>query len=83
MTKRIFRYAMMLVLLLSFTLPLTSCVVSTPNHHRERPHHKRPPGHQKKIYGDRSAKKHAPGQQKKKHHKKHKPVKKHKSGHRR
>lgn len=69
----------MMVFMLSFALPLTSCVVSTPHRHKERPHHKRPPGHQKKVYGDRSAKRYAPGQQKKKMNKKHKHAKKHKT----
>ena len=82
MSKRIFKYVMLLVMLVSFTLPLTSCVVSTPQNQRENRHYKRPPGHQKKLYGDRSAKRYAPGQQKKKHNSK--PQKKsgnHKGGH--
>ena len=82
MKKSILKYLTAFLLVLSFTLPLTSCVVHTPQHHRERPHKKHAPGHQKKIYGDRSAKRHAPGQQKKKPtHKKQKSQSKHKGGH--
>ena len=33
--------------------------------HRERPTHKLPPGHAKKVYGHKSARTHAPGQRKK------------------
>lgn len=41
-----------------------------------------PPGHKKKVYGDQSAKRHAPGQNKYKKHKAPKPKKHHKGKHR-
>lgn len=72
MKQRFFRYLALIVLTLSFTLPLASCVAySHHHHHKERPHN-RPPGHQKKIYKQRSAKKFAPGHKKKHVPKKHK-----------
>jgi|GEM_PF-5479132 len=74
MKQRFFRYLALIVLTLSFTLPLASCVAYSHHHHhhhKERPHN-RPPGHQKKIYKQRSAKKFAPGHKKKHVPKKHK-----------
>ena len=60
-------YATALLLLLVFSANLTSCVVRQSNrHHREQ---KIPPGQHKKIHGDRSAKRYAPGQQKKQYKK--------------
>lgn len=62
--KKIVGYAMAVCLCLS----LASCYTYGP------PHVHLPPGKAKKIYGDKSAKRHAPGQKKKKgkKHKKHK-----------
>lgn len=51
---------------------VTSCYTSS-----RHPHGHLPPGKAKKLYGDKSAKRHAPGQKKKKH-KKEKPHKPHK-----
>lgn len=65
--KKLARYSGLLMLLFAFSLSVTSCVVKTPHHHEKR---KLPPGQEKKLRGDRSAKRYAPGQQKKKHHKK-------------
>lgn len=65
--KKLVRYSGLLMLLLAFSVSLTSCVVHTPSHHKHRSA-KVPPGHAKKFYGDKSAKRYAPGQQKKKHH---------------
>lgn len=50
-----------------FALSTASCYTSSHHHHGKHGH--LPPGQAKKIYGDKSAKRHAPGQQKKKHHK--------------
>lgn len=72
--KKLVRYSGLLMLLLAFSASLTSCVVHTPSHRQHRSA-KVPPGHAKKYYGDRSAKRYAPGQQKKKQHGK--PVKGH------
>lgn len=63
--KKLVRYSGLLMLLLAFSASLTSCVVHTPSHRQHRSA-KVPPGHAKKYYGDRSAKRYAPGQQKKK-----------------
>lgn len=66
--NQLLRYTGVLALLVSFTLTFSSCSVSTHNsrHHRSE---KVPPGHAKKYYGDKSAKRYAPGQKKKKHEK--------------
>lgn len=52
-----------LILIALFTLSLSSCYV------HKHPHGHIPPGQAKKIHGEKSAKRYAPGQQKK-HHKK-------------
>ena len=62
------RYTGILMLLVAFSATLTSCVVHTPNHHHSRGA-KVPPGQAKKYYGERSAKRYAPGQQKKQYKK--------------
>lgn len=54
------------------TLSVSSCYTNS-----RYPHGHLPPGKAKKVYGDKSAKRHAPGQKKKhkkgkKHHKHHK-----------
>lgn len=52
----------------SFCLSMTSCVTKRHHHPGPPPPHKEvPPGHAKKIYGDKSAKDHAPGHNKHKH----------------
>ena len=71
--SRTARYATIFLLLLAFSATFTSCVVRPPHHSERR---KLPPGHEKKLRGDRSAKRYAPGQQKKQHHKEHKQRKK-------
>ena len=52
-----------------FCLSMTSCVVTKHGHKPPPPpphhHHKMPPGHAKKVHGEKSAKYYAPG-----HHKK-------------
>lgn len=70
--NRTARFATVFILLLAFSATLTSCVVHRNTHHTER--RNLPPGQEKKLRGDRSAKRYAPGQQKKqykqkKHHK--------------
>lgn len=60
-----------LVLVAVFALTVTSCYTSG-----RYPHGQLPPGKAKKVYGDKSAKRHAPGQKKK--HKKNKKSKHHK-----
>lgn len=45
---------------------MTSCVTKK-HHHPGPPHKEIPPGHAKKIHGDKSAKDHAPGHNKHKH----------------
>ena len=60
-----------LVLVAVFTLTVTSCYTSG-----RYPHGHLPPGKAKKVYGEKSAKRHAPGQKKK--HKKNKKSKHHK-----
>ena len=70
-----FTQAVILMLLIAFA---ASCGTSHPTSrypdrrdypdrypHDERPTHRLPPGHAKKVYGNRSAKTHAPGQRKK------------------
>lgn len=68
---KIARYAFITLLLISFSTTLTSCVVHSPSKNR---HHssKMPPGQHKKVHGDRSAKRYAPGQQKKQYKKQNK-----------
>ncbi|WP_164112618.1 MULTISPECIES: hypothetical protein [Sphingobacterium] len=51
------------ILLALFALSLSSCYVN------KHPHGHVPPGKAKKVYGEKSAKRHAPGQQKKQHKK--------------
>ncbi|MEG0917521.1 MAG: hypothetical protein RSF68_10955 [Myroides sp.] len=75
--SRTARYATIFLLLLAFSATFTSCVVRPPHHSERR---KLPPGHEKKLRGDRSAKRYAPGQQKKQHHKEHKQRKGNKRG---
>ncbi|WP_437922082.1 quinol oxidase subunit 4 [Sphingobacterium sp. LRF_L2] len=48
-----------LLLVVLFTVSMSSC-------YNSRHAHRMPPGHAKKVYGSKSAKKYAPGQQKKK-----------------
>ena len=52
------------VIALIIALSTISCYTS-----KQHPHSHLPPGQAKKVYGDKSAKRHAPGQQKKKHKK--------------
>lgn len=68
---KIARYAFISLLLISFSATLISCVVHSPSKNR---HHssKMPPGQHKKVHGDRSAKRYAPGQQKKQYKKQNK-----------
>lgn len=61
------RYTGILMLLVAFSATLTSCVVHHKTHRSER--RNLPPGQAKKYYGERSAKRYAPGQQKKQHKK--------------
>lgn len=70
--SRTTRFATIMLMLLAFSTTLTSCVVHHKSHRMER--RNLPPGHEKKLRGERSAKRYAPGQQKKqykqkKHHK--------------
>lgn len=61
-----------LLLILTTIISLSACYT-----HGHRHGGKLPPGQAKKIYGDKSAKRHAPGQKKKKH----KQKRKHHKGH--
>lgn len=67
--NKLLRYTGIFALLVSFALTFTSCSVSTHNNSRNHRSGKVPPGHAKKHYGDKSAKRYAPGQQKKKYEK--------------
>ncbi|MGN0003862.1 MAG: quinol oxidase subunit 4 [Sphingobacterium composti] len=53
-----------IVLVALMTFFVSSCYT-----HGRHPHGHLPPGKAKKVYGDKSAKKHAPGQKKKAHKK--------------
>lgn len=57
--------------ILGFTLIIISFLALSSCYTQRHPHGHLPPGKAKKIYGDKSAKRHAPGQKKKKY-KKHK-----------
>lgn len=62
---------MKLVLLLCTLLTAASCTVVHVHHYpapQPRVYKRVPPGHQKKRHGDQSARRHAPGQQKKHGH---------------
>lgn len=56
------RYTTIFLLLFAFSVTFTSCVVRSSHHNK---HRSLPPGQHKKIHGERSAKRYAPGQQKK------------------
>jgi len=59
--KRPMRFVSLIFILGALTLSFTSCTVTkTRHHHRTNV----PPGQAKKYYGERSAKRYAPGQQK-------------------
>ncbi|PRD54723.1 hypothetical protein [Sphingobacterium gobiense] len=53
--------------ILGFTLVLTFLLALSSCYSHRHPHRNLPPGKAKKIYGDKSAKRHAPGQKKKRH----------------
>lgn len=67
------RYTIFLVAITAIMLVFTGCFSHRPHHHHHphRGHHKMhkrvPPGHQKKMHGEKSASPFAPGQQKKRH----------------
>ena len=65
--KKVARYAATALLFGAFSVSLTNCVVHTPRHNAPR-HKQIPPGRHKKMHGERSAKRYAPGQQKKANH---------------
>lgn len=59
--KRTTRFVSLILILGTLVLSSTSCTVTRTRHHHGT---KVPPGQTKKYYGDRSAKRYAPGQQK-------------------
>ncbi|RRA94672.1 hypothetical protein [Paenimyroides viscosum] len=76
------RYLGIFMILMAFSLSLTSCVVHTPSSHRTT--HKRiPPGQHKKLHGDKSAKRYTPKKQKKHYKKTGKPNHMKKNNHKR
>jgi hypothetical protein len=59
-------FAVLLIAFFMLSIGFTSCTVH--EHHRKVvvvKEKRMPPGHAKKVYGDKSAKRYAPGQQKK------------------
>lgn len=69
MKKSLFLKLLLVTFFVTTLNSLVSCSVHVHERHVHKHKHKRiPPGHEKKIYGDKSAKKYAKKKHKHKHH---------------